>query len=92
MAKQTEIEANTDFIDNILSLSHFLHNHENIDTSLSELADLLAKTLKAENCSIMLLKDQHTENSFPLRLHAHSGTLQQTNLRIGYFRICCSFR
>lgn len=77
MNEQSEIEANSDFIDSILSLSHFLHNHENIDASLSELADLLAKTLKTENCSIMLLKDQHTEDSFPLRIHAHSGSLPE---------------
>lgn len=75
MAKQTELEADTDFIESILSLSSFLHNHENIDASLNELADLLAKTLKTENCSIMLLKDEHAENTFPLRIHAHSGAL-----------------
>ena len=54
MAEHAEIEANTDFIDNLPSLSLFLHNHDNIDTSLSELVNLLAKTLKSENCSIML--------------------------------------
>lgn len=75
MTEPTEVEASTDFIDSVLSLSHFLHNHENIDASLSELATLLAKTLKTENCSIMLLKDQHVDESFPLRLHAHSGSL-----------------
>lgn len=75
MAEHTELEVDTDFINSILSLSIFLHNHENIDASLSELAELLAKTLKTENCSIMLLKDEHTDDSSPLRIHAHSGNL-----------------
>ncbi|WP_372738473.1 GAF domain-containing protein [Neptunomonas sp.] len=75
MAERTEIEADNGFIENILSLSGFLHNHDNIDASLNELAHLLAKTLKTENCSIMLLKDEHAEDEFPLRIHAHSGAL-----------------
>ncbi|WP_293264339.1 GAF domain-containing protein [Neptunomonas sp.] len=75
MTEQIEVEADSDFIDSVLSLSNFLHNHENIDASLNELAGLLAKTLKTENCSIMLLKDEHPNETFPLRIHAHSGTL-----------------
>lgn len=75
MTERTEREADTDFIESILSLSSFLHNHENIDASLNELAELLASTLKTENCSIMLLKDEHAEDAFPLRIHAHSGVL-----------------
>jgi L-methionine (R)-S-oxide reductase len=69
------VEADADFINSILSLSSFLHNHQNIDASLNELANLLATTLKTKNCSIMLLKEDALENTFPLRIHAHSGAL-----------------
>jgi signal transduction protein with GAF and PtsI domain len=60
----------------IIGLSEFLELRDDFDTCLQELAELVARTLQTNNCSIMLLKENSQQNGKPqLRLSAHCGNL-----------------
>lgn len=60
---------------NLISVSDFLEQQETLDTSLHDLAGMVAKALGSSNCSIMLLKEEQGEGDLNLRVKAHSGNL-----------------
>lgn len=66
----------SEFCKNLMMLSTLVEDeHDSLDGSLKELAELVAKTLKTDNCSIMLLKE-NSEGATPcLRVKAHYGSL-----------------
>jgi GAF domain-containing protein len=60
----------------ILGVSGFLELRDDFDACLQELAELVARTLQTNNCSIMLLKEDAQQNGEShLRLSAHCGDL-----------------
>lgn len=63
----------SDFCQNLVMLSELVEEHESLDGSLKELSKLVAKTLKTDNCSIMLLKESNGKQC--LRVQAHYGDL-----------------
>lgn len=70
------------FIENLVSVSAFVEERNNLDDSLHEFCALVAKTLNTANCSIMLLKENGQQQdgvSEPgaqvLRVQAHCGSL-----------------
>jgi len=71
----TDTALDNDFIQNLVSLSTLVEEHSNLDNSLNELSELVAKTLKTANCSIMLLKEHSTGEALRLRVQAHYGYL-----------------
>ena len=71
----TDAALDNDFIQNLVSLSTLVEEHSNLDSSLNELSELVAKTLKTANCSIMLLKEHSPGGTLHLRVQAHHGYL-----------------
>lgn len=65
----------SDFIINLIGVSDFLDQQDTLDSSLHDLADLVAKALDSNNCSIMLLKEEQNEGEMNLRVQAHHGNL-----------------
>jgi L-methionine (R)-S-oxide reductase len=63
------------FIINLISVAEFLEQQDTLDTSLHDLAGMVAKALDSTNCSIMLLKEEHEDGEINLRVKAHSGNL-----------------
>ncbi len=71
----TDATLDNDFIQNLVSLSTLVEEHSSLDSSLTKLSELVAKTLKTANCSIMLLKEHATGEALRLRVQAHYGYL-----------------
>ncbi len=71
------IEDKSDFIINLIGVSDFLEQQETLESSLHELARMVAKALGSNNCSIMLLKEEQGEGEINLRIQAHYGSLPQ---------------
>jgi L-methionine (R)-S-oxide reductase len=67
----------SDFIINLIGVSDFLDQQETLDSSLQDLAELVAKALDSNNCSIMLLKDEQKKGEMNLRVQAHHGNLPE---------------
>lgn len=65
----------SDFCANLTMLSALLEGNTSLDSSLKELAHLVAQTLKTDNCSIMLLKEGLNDKNLCLRVQAHYGNL-----------------
>lgn len=65
----------SDFCQNLTMLSSLLEGNSSLDSSLKELAHLVAQTLKTDNCSIMLLKEGRDKDTLCLRVQAHYGNL-----------------
>jgi GAF domain-containing protein len=71
------------FIENLVSVSAFVEERNNLDDSLHEFCALVAKTLNTANCSIMLLKENGQQQEAGardpgaqvLRVQAHCGSL-----------------
>jgi signal transduction protein with GAF and PtsI domain len=59
----------------LVDISTFLEQQANLDTCLAELVSMAANILNAENCSIMLLKDEEDSGDFRLRVFAKYGYL-----------------
>jgi len=70
-----EPKTKSDFCQNLVMLSALVEEHTSLDSSLSELSELVAKTLKTDNCSIMLLKEHEVDGELHLRVQAHYGNL-----------------
>jgi len=68
-------EDGNNFIINLISVAEFLEQQETLDTSLHDLASMVAQALNSHNCSIMLLKEEQKEGNINLRVKAHSGNL-----------------
>lgn len=66
---------NSEFCQNLLNLSSLVEDHGSLDSSLKELAELVAQTLKTDNCSIMMLKENSNSKEPCLRVQAHYGNL-----------------
>jgi L-methionine (R)-S-oxide reductase len=56
-------------------LSGFLETQGSLDDNLQQLASTAARILNAENCSIMLIKDEAEDGTFSLRVCANHGNL-----------------
>ncbi len=65
------------FIINLIGVSDFLEEQDTLDTSLHNLAEMVARALDSSNCSIMLLKEEQDEGEINLRVQAHSGNLPE---------------
>ncbi len=65
----------SEFIINLIGVSDFLDQQDTLDSSLHDLAGLVAKALDSNNCSIMLLKEEQNEGEMNLRVKAHHGNL-----------------
>lgn len=74
-------ENNSDFIVNLISLSSFLEQQDNIESSLRDLATMVAKALDSNNCSVMLLKENQESGELSLRVQAHCGNLPEAAYR-----------
>ena len=59
----------------LVDISTFLEQHTSLDACLTELVSMAASILGAENCSIMLLKDEGDSGEFRLRVFAKYGYL-----------------
>lgn len=71
----------SEFIVNLIGLSSFLEQNEDLDTSLQRLATMVAKALETDNCSVMLLKESENDEDIHLRIHAHAGHLPKEAYR-----------
>ncbi len=65
----------SDFCQNLVMLSTLVEEHTSLDSALNALSELVAKTLKTTNCSIMLLKKHESDGELHLRVQAHYGNL-----------------
>ena len=63
------------FLTELIGLSSFLEQQDNLEHSLRNLTTLVAQLLRMENCSIMLLKEEAEQVAPRLRVFAHHGYL-----------------